>query len=267
MTAIDNFMGAVLGEAAYAALQKAGERSRPLAAVIGPRTVMGWANLAARWDYEGTIPGHEDSLLQFTKSATGLTGSIAMDDTQMDFENAAATNLAAILCVQLGCQPDLSKSEGATQVAIAKLGETIDLMVKARVVSLLKSEPVCKKCHCAMTKGKCPKCMDKAELPGKAAGAIAPKAPVAQQAPVPTAPKRMATRAPSVSMTKSQSTKKCSVCGSAQFTSSGDWKACYCLRELAKSVNCEPTETGYDLTFGDDWSPSHIKLLMDIVGE
>jgi hypothetical protein len=266
------FLQAVLGEDAHAALSKAGERSQPLAAVIGPRTVLGWCNLASRWSYDGTVPGHDDSLLRFEKSEGGLTGIIAIGDRQLDFENAQPANLSAMLCVSLGCSPDLAKSEDATQRALARLGETIDLMVKARVVNLLKAEtPRCKACNkCYGVKlDKCPRCseeLDKAELPGKAHGATAPEAPQTQDAPQAKAPSRMAVKKPtSLNMTKSQMETRCTVCEATQFSKSGEYRGCHCLRDLAKSTTTELKGDGCVVTFGDGWTKSHIRMLMEIV--
>jgi hypothetical protein len=274
--AFNLFMQAVLGEDATTALQKAGERSAPLAAIIGPRTVVGWVNLASRWDYDGVVPGHDDSLLRFAKSESGLTGVIAMGESQLDFENAQPENLAAMICVGLGCPPDLLKAETATQVALAQLGETIDLMVKARVVRLLKAEtPQCKSCHKFYSikhEGSCcPHCsteLDKAELPGRQAKPIGQDAPEGQQAPTPTAPRRMASKGPQqVSMTKSMMERKCSVCESTQFTKSGEFKGCFCLRELGTFAKSEPKDDGCLVTFGSEWTKKNIELLLDIVGE
>lgn len=298
-----SFMNAVLGEDATTALVKAGERSESLANVIGPRVIVGWVNLASRWDYSGVVPGHEASFLQFQKSEHGLTGAVALGDQQLDFENAQADHLAAMLCVGLGCPPDLKKSEGASAPALEALGRSIDLMVKMRVVDLLKAEtPRCKGCNkfysakldscphcdgapaCSKCDGKkvqqnvaqgedrwrCPKCdgsaMDKAEKPGKAAGALAPLAPVAQTAPVTKQPTRSAKPPKQIAMTKSMSERKCSVCEAPQFRK-GELTGCYCLRDLARFTKSEPKGDGYLVTFGPEWGKSHIRLFLDIVGE
>ena len=273
--ALLSFMRAVLGEDATTALMKAGERSEALAAVIGPRTVLGWCLLASRWPYDGVVPGHDDSLLHFKKSEKGLTGIIAMGSEQLDFENAQPENLASMMCVGLGCQLALVKSEGVGPVAMAKLGETIDLMVKARVVSLLKAEvPQCKECHRFFSAddkhspGKCPHCskMEKAELPGQSAKPLTQDAPQSQQAPTATAPRRSATKAPAVSMTKSMMESRCTLCGSSQFSRSGDFRGCYCLRDLAKHAHSEPYKDGCRVVFGPEWGPKSVQLLLDIVG-
>lgn len=267
-------MNEVLGEDATAALSKAGERSESLAAIVGPRTVVGWVNLAARWDYDGIIPGHDESLLRFAKNEHGLTGTVALGERQLDFEHAQPEHLAAMLCVGLGCPPDLAKSEGATQVALAQLGETIDLMVKARVATLLKAEKprfdcTCESSHCETSGCEC-SChhrVKKAELPGKAAGAIAPDAPEGQAAPQAKAPRRMATAKPtSVAMTKSMVESRCSVCEATQFAKNGDFRGCFCLRELGRFVKSEPYGDGCVVTFGSEWSKKNIALLLDIVG-
>lgn len=273
-TALTAFMNAVLGEDAALALMKAGERSSALASVVGPRTVVGWVNLASRWDYNGVVPGLDESFLAFTKNEDGLSGAIAIGDQQLDFENAQPENLAAMMCVGLGCAPDLSKSEDANAVALAQLGETIDLMVKTRVVRLLKAEtPQCAKCHKFYSRenasDRCPHCsepLEKAELPGRQAKPIGQDAPMGAQAPVATAPRRMASKGPAqVKMTKSMAERKCSVCEAAQFSKRGDFTGCFCLRELGRFAKAEPEGDGYLVTFGSEWSRKNIQLLLDIV--
>lgn len=275
-TALTAFMHAVLGEDAATALMKAGERSSALASVVGPRTVVGWVNLASRWDYNGVVPGLDESFLSFTKNEDGLSGAIAIGDQQLDFENAQPENLAAMMCVGLGCTPDLSKSEDANAVALAQLGETIDLMVKTRVVRLLKAEtPQCAKCHKFYSRenvsDRCPHCsepLEKAELPGRQAKPIGQDAPMGQQAPTPTAPRRMASKGPAqVKMTKSMMERRCSVCESTQFSKGGDFKGCWCLRELGKFAKSERDGDGCVVSFGSEWSKKNIALLLDIVGD
>lgn len=274
--ALKAFMLAVLGEDAFAALTKAGERSDALCSLLGPRTILGWVNLATRWDYDGFVPGLDDtSALQFTKSEHGITGMVALGEQQLDFTNARPEHLAAMLCVGLGCPPDMKKSEGTGNDALAKLGSSIDLMLTQRVVSLLKAEappPRCGSCnkfYSSKHKERCPHCrtpLEKAEMPGKAAAPGAPEPPAGAGAPTAKAPRRMATAKPSqVTMTKSMSEQKCSVCEAPQFRK-GEFTGCFCLRELGRFAKSERVGENYLVTFGPEWSKKNVSLLMHIVG-
>lgn len=228
------FMEAILGNDAFSALFKAGERYESLSGIINPRAIVGWANLASRWSYDGTVPGIEDSILRFAKSESGLTGFLSIGEQQLDFENANAEHLAAILCVSLGCSTDLYKSEPATFESLGILGQNIDLMVKARVINLLKAEETKK--------------------PSKVVIEVQKDLIIKQD-----------TSPPQFVMTKSMSESRCTVCESTQFSKAGEFKGCFCLRSLARFVKAECVDDGYLLTFGPEWGKSHIRLLSDIV--
>ena len=271
LSLLDSFMDAVLGSDASNALAKAAQRSATIANIIGPRTIVGWSNLASRWSYDGTVPGLEDSVLRFEKTENGLTGIMSIGDVQLDFEDAQPENLSAMLCVGLKCSPDLSKSEGATVKAMGQLGETVDLMIKVRAVTLLKTEPKCNCKKCTEAKCKC-HCHDveKTELPSKMAAPKPPDEPVGAMAPVATTPRRTAIKKPVAGMIKSLDLNdrhmgtKCSVCDSTSFRD-GEFRACFCLRELAPFVKSEYIDNGVRLTFGDEWSAHARILLKDIL--
>jgi hypothetical protein len=263
-------MRAVLGEDACQALAKAAERSEALGGVIGPRTVIGWATLAARWDYDGQVPGIEDSQLTFEKGENHqLTGSIRLGQEELEFENATVPHLAAMLCVGLGCQKDFSKSLKDSD--LAGLGENIDLLVKARVVNLLKAMKeisACEECgkrrYVVVCKCKGKKKVEKTELPGQQAKPGAPIPPTGFTAPTKTAPKPM--QPPRVKLTKAMTETKCSVCEASQFDRRGEFKGCYCLRDLARFAKSERDGEDFVVTFSKEWTKSSIALLMDIVG-
>jgi hypothetical protein len=267
---IQVFARSVIGDDAFGALNKAAERAPDLAGVVWPRLVIGWVNLASRWDYDGFVPGHENSLLRFTKSENGLTGSVAIGESQLDFEDACPENLSAILCVALGCTPELAKSENSA--ALAALGASIDLMVTQRVVALLKAEgppPRCNACskfYHAKYKDKCPYCsVDKTEPPGKSAAPQAPDAQIKPEAPTPNAPKRVA-KPTTISLTKSMAEHKCSVCQAPQVRK-GQFIGCHCLRDLGRFAKSEKNGDRYLVTFDPEhWTKNNVRLLLDIVG-
>jgi hypothetical protein len=69
------FLKAVLGEDGAKALAKAAERAPELGNALLPRTIMAWLGVASRDDFEGTIPGVENTYLQFTKAEAKYSGS------------------------------------------------------------------------------------------------------------------------------------------------------------------------------------------------
>ena len=127
------FLKAVLGQDGAAALKKAADRLGGLEDTILPRAVLAWLSVAARGDYEGAIPGIDDSYLDFTKNENGsYSGSIAMGEGIVPFYNATVFNLAASIALSLGAE---QFSDSFKNVDLVKLGKSIDIMAKAKFVS------------------------------------------------------------------------------------------------------------------------------------
>ena len=59
---------------------------------------------------------------------------------------------------------------------------------------------------------------------------------------------RAGTSSRAVNVTKSESERKCPMCGRGHFAN-GKFVGCLCLSDLAKSVKTAPNGNGYSLTF------------------
>lgn len=130
-----NFLVAVLGTDGAKALRKAAERSHELGHALVPRTILAWLGIAAREDYEGDLPGVRNSYITFRKSESGYTGSISFTDEDMhEFQGASLEYLAAAVAVYLGADAD-RVGPGLRDLDLARLGKSIDLLVKARAVT------------------------------------------------------------------------------------------------------------------------------------
>lgn len=285
---LKEFMKSVLGDDAFSILEKAGSKSEDLQNLLAPRTVWGWINLAARWDYDGGIPGSENSVLQFFKSENGYQGSVGVDDVLLDFENASSGHLAAMLCLALGVKPDFNKSDNIDHKLFSALGNSIDLMLKTHLTNLLKSNKdkiKCKDCRESESglceKHKLVKDDMAAETPGYA-HKVRQDAPTAPQAPadkmmgvspkaVPNTSKGGRTQSlrrseRSVLLPANLISKKCTVCGSPQIKK-GEYVGCFCLRDLGRFTKSEKDGDGLLVKFGPEWTEQNINLLLDIIGE
>jgi hypothetical protein len=250
MSHFGDFISDVLGADAASALSKATDRSEALAGWLGPRVVLGWLELVGGHEYSGQIPGVEGSVLAFRKAEGGLEGSIGLDDDIFDFADADLTQLAATMTVVLGGSTPTGKLRDGDLVG---LGKSVDLLCKSRLVQMLKA----------------------AQESGAVAaphGPIEPKGPeiqsrrtkAAQPGQTPQSTKQ-STGQSSLHVTKAQAESICTVCESKSFKK-GDFTGCYCLRALAKSVDCRQVESGFDLTFGPDWTVGSRRVLIDILG-
>lgn len=122
---------------------------------------------------------------------------------------------------------------------------------------------------------------NKAKLPGVAAQPIGPSAPTPPTSVQPTNQKQMpqgaagmSTASPlpqvktgtkpktSMKVTKSQAGVKCPACNRPQFVQS-QFRGCFCMSALAKSVKTTETNEGFTLTFGTDWDRDAIDTLVE----
>lgn len=131
-----SFLQAVLGEDGARALRKAMERSSELEAAVLPRAIVAWLEGPFSSSHEGVVPGCENQLV-FSKSESGFTGSIGIGDEVYAFENASTTHLAAAIAVSLGLEYEKVPST-VRSIDLAKLGKSLDLLVKAREVNRMK---------------------------------------------------------------------------------------------------------------------------------
>ena len=130
-----DFLRAVVGDDGASALRKAADRLGDLEGAIVPRAIMAWLGVAARGDYEGSIPGVQDSYLDFAKNEDGTySGSITIGEGVFPFQNATVFHLAASISVALGAQ-ELDDDSRFKNMDLVKLGKSIDIMAKAKFIS------------------------------------------------------------------------------------------------------------------------------------
>lgn len=130
-----SFLVSVLGEDGARALKKAAERSDALGQALLPRAILSWLGLASRWDYEGGLPGVENTYVAFKKSEDErLSGSIALGGDVYDFEGASPYHVAATVGVVLGMD-DSPLHPSVRDLDLARLGKSIDALVKYRAAS------------------------------------------------------------------------------------------------------------------------------------
>lgn len=127
------FLAAALGRDGAKALRKAVEREPQLAEVLIPRAIVGWLNFTAENEYEGTIPGVENSYVQFAKSEDGFDGSISLESGTYSFEKSSVYHLAACIAMGLGLEPS-SLDADVRDAVLVKLGKSIDTLTKAQVL-------------------------------------------------------------------------------------------------------------------------------------
>lgn len=234
------FLTAVLGARGAAALQPLSKASPDLAAYVVPRAAVAWLQLTS--DFEGALPG-TDTICAFRKSEDGYTG--ILDDYA--FTSAPMEHLAAAVSVLLDAapgRPDLRDLD------LARLGKTIDALAKTQkkrgaggeAGTGVAAAPIPPDAPEPPTSVAPPK-----PKPGKLPKLAKPKKPVVPQ---------------KLALSVADSQKSCPVCRGTQFRGT-EFRGCYCLRGLAKSVDVRLVATGFELTFGAGWDADTIAILRE----
>jgi hypothetical protein len=277
------FLKAVVGPDGADALHRAAERSTELSGAIYPRAILAWLDIVGTFD--GELPGTQ-CRFAYKKSGDGYHGFVKFEEEFYDFKDANLFHVAGSIAVALGAD-DQALDPELTPLLVAKLGKSIDVLVKSTLVRAeLKKEDVGK-----------PKSKKRIDLPGQAAKPLAPEAPTpptpkqpkmqtAQPGAVATSPSKLATpetpgmgikaagvqlpkppkapkgAAPSTRVVKSLAYTRCGICGGRQFTGA-TFVGCRCFSALAKSVTVTETKSHFNLSFGDDWDADAIDSLID----
>lgn len=146
------FLQSVLGDDGAQALSKAADRVPVLGSVLVPRTIVSWLSTAIRINYEGEIPGLDNSYMALQKSrGEGYTGALTIGDAVHQFEDADILHVAAAVGIALGLD-DVAVNTQLKPQDLTKLGKSIDLLVKARVVAQAVAEEQLAKFQLSPTK-------------------------------------------------------------------------------------------------------------------
>jgi hypothetical protein len=260
------FLVATLGEDGAQALAKAAERAPVLQAVLVPRAILAWLQNVE--DFEGELPGVENSYLCFSKSENTYTGTVSLGDTAYGFEAATPLQLAASIGIALGVDAD-ALDPSLKDVDLQRLGKSVDILVRARrtVADIRKAEPPGPaaapqqqgKPEAAMPPIKQPRQADiKADTKKPKTGipAVKPKTSIGAQADL------KADLGPQVKLTRAQAQRPCPVCAQQQFRGER-LVGCLCFADLAKSAEAVRTTEGYTVTFGSEWDAEGIEVFLE----
>ncbi len=260
----NKFLSGILGKDGAQALKKAVQSDARLQPVILPRAIIGWLSFISQYEYEGELPGVDNSYIEFTKNQDEtFSGSIAIGEEVHEFENTDIYHVASAISVSIGEDADVADNE-VRDLVLVRLGKSIDALAKAHEISrtlasrLVEPKEESSKEESSTKKDE----LDKTDLPGKTA------APTKQQGPIgPMAPRKQGRlprppsfKAPSLKIGKTESCKVCGVCDGSQF-SGNKFTGCICFRDLAKSINTTAYSDGYALDFKTDFDKEAYMVL------
>jgi hypothetical protein len=259
-----SFLKAVVGNDGAAALKKAAEKYTSIEDALIPRAIMAWLGVVGRFDYEGEIPGIDDSYLDFSKNQRGLyDGTIAIGEGTFPFENATVFHLAASVAVAIGIDTT-TLSKDVKDIDLARLGKSIDLLAKAKIVSNIEEEVLAKGLPGAPRQQNAPaepqEATPQAKQPKQQKMRI-DKKPVL---PRPKAPPRnvKGMRKLKINPLKAHECQECGtpIIKNEQFT------GCLCLRDLARQVKLVKSEGHTFLTFPEGMDEDVIGTVLEAMG-
>ena len=275
------FLKEIAGPDGAAALLKAVSATPSLSAILLPRAIISWMEaISNTGNYSENIPG-TNTRLSLAKTETGYSGIIDFPDNSYSFNNVTLFHVAGGVSVALG---DREERIEFTSPSLAKLGKSIDVLVKSR--ALRKAQ--------AKSKGGAG---GSAHAPGPAAAARPPQPPVgptnvqakpnmgqmangaagtavsgqekkvstkvkakAPETPAVAAPKAPGSKLPSLvkarknllKISKSEAQARCELCGGLEIQQE-KFVGCRCFGTLGQASRTEKTETGYNIEFLQGW--------------
>lgn len=265
------FLTSVLGKEGARALSKAVERSTALGNVVLPRAIVAW--LGAVPTYEGEIPGVANTYVSFAKSESGFSGSVAIEDTMYEFADQPILRVAAAMAVALGADRE-PVDPTVRDLDLARLGKSIELLVKARMVAAELAKTTEAPRHGVAAAPRKPENQEPPDAPKKQPAMPRPPAPKARGY-VPPAPKATVPAIPGVGRPKlpgiqlpklTKFAPRCGICGGGNFSNSGALRGCLCIRDLIKSVRFEDANDRRILHFGPELDHESISVILDALG-
>lgn len=234
------FVNAVLGQNGVPLVNLAKHNS-DIEAYLLPRVVVSW--LKSVVGVQDSIPGSDISMV-LAKSEHGFSGVIDIDGIGYSFKDASIDHTTATVVTAFG--EVINKSE-LKNSDLAKLGKTIDLLVKSKKEHEHGTQEVAK-----------------------------PIEPIDHIKPTPVAPKASKAAKPkryripkipkvaSLKLSERQMFSSCPVCGLKQFYEKS-FVGCHCFSSLSKSVKSVIIPGGVELKFGDEWDDEAITTLLESV--
>jgi hypothetical protein len=225
------------------------------------------ARSTVAWLKEAPLGDLSCGVLLLSKSETGVTGVIEFEGSDYMFSDASPEHAAAAITLSLGVTLEKNVIK---DLNLAKLGKTIDLMVKsinkkksvdepeigrfAQPIKPKLPEPVLRQIPQIKTKGRV------TSIPNTQPQQLKPDPRAIQPPLTPIKP-----GLPKIKLSEKEMGKKCGVCGKAQV-SDKKFVGCSCLKGLSKSVKSHLIPDGLLLSFGGDWDKESVVTLLEMVG-
>ena len=246
---LPKFFDAVLGSSGFAVMENLAKASKELESYISPRIIVSWLRHA---DYGQVKVPDQCPLDSLNKTGYGYSGNANIDGVDYSFSNSPEEHVAAVITIALGKSIEPVEIK---DIDLARLAKTIDLLCKAAP--------------------KAPANQYEHTVTAQAIQPEEPKQPVLNQPATNktknnvTKPKSKIPKIPGVKpviqkpikITKSESKKKCDVCGQQMFLNDV-FVGCICFSPLAKNCKCTVDKDNITIAFDEDWDEDSVLALV-----
>jgi hypothetical protein len=239
------FLEAVLGVNGAAIMSRLADSSEIIKTAAVPRTIMSW--LGSMEGYNAKLPGSEINL-KLVKSESGFY----VEFNGIETEEASIEKAAAVIAVGLGVTSGMSKFK---DVDLAKLGKTIDLLVKAQK-GLAGGQGG------GLAQGHHPSVGSAGAVTGEMNATVGPIRPDKPEMAKPTV---LQNKGAKIALSEEESEKVCKVCKGKQKDKKGQIKGCHCFTDLSSTLEVKKSESGYEVTFGVGWDDAAISIFTNRV--
>ena len=224
------------------------------------------ARTAVSWLRNSPVGDLNCGVLLLSKTENGISGCIEFGGGDYLFTDASNEHAAAAIVTSLGVSLDKAIVK---DLDIAKLGKTIDLLVKSVNKKRIADKPGIGQ----VAKPMKPKLPDPVppQIPQiKTKGRISSIPSIRQQQkPDPRAmvPPTLPIKPgiPNIKLSEKEMVRKCEVCGLCQCNKN-QFVGCSCFKGLSKSVKSQLIPGGLQLSFDGNWDLDAVETLLEAVG-
>lgn len=249
---LPKFFNSVLGSSGFAVMQNLAKASVELESYLSPRIIVSWL----RHSGYGQIKVPDKCPLgSLNKSGYGYSGNANIDGVDYSFSNSQEEHVAAVITIALGKSIEPVEIK---DIDLARLARTIDLLCKAA-----PKAPANNYEHTVTAQPLQPEEPKQPDLnqtaTNKTKNNALSKKPKAPKIPKIPGVKPLVQKP--IKITKSESLKKCDVCGQQMFLDNV-FVGCICFSPLAKNCKCTVDKDNITIAFDDEWDDEAVMALV-----
>jgi hypothetical protein len=250
---LPKFFNSVLGSSGFAVMQNLAKASVELESYLSPRIIVGWLRHSL---YGRIVVPTECPLTKLNKSGYGYSGATNIDGVDYSFSNSSEEHVAAVITIALGKSVE---PVDVKDIDLARLAKTIDLLCKAA-----PKAPANQYQHTVTAQPLQPEEPKQPDLNQPATNKTKNNITKPIKSKIPKIPGVRPLVQKPIKITKSESLKKCDVCGQQMFLDNV-FVGCICFSPLAKNCKCTVDKDNITITFDEEWDDDSVLALVGVL--